>query len=134
MTRIFCILLLLSLPVLTNSSFNSYIFCCIFRSGLIVELDSFSFFSVDRDADEYFMGHTKRGKAYIFNHEHFDANPWLNQRTGTNKDRDDLCAILKDYDFDVTVFNDLTLKELNKESEKVERKLVRHIKSNKGNE
>ena len=71
---------------------------------------------MDRDADEYFLGHTKRGKAYIFNDEHFDMG-WR-ARTGTNKDRDDLCAILKDLDFEVTVFNDLTLKELNKEIKK----------------
>lgn len=70
---------------------------------------------MDRDAEDYFMGHAKRGKAYIFNHEYFNANLELNPRPGTNKDRDDLRKILRELDFDVTLFNDLTFNELNME-------------------
>ena len=70
---------------------------------------------MDRDAEDYFMGHSKRGKAYIFNHENFNASLELKPRSGTAKDRDNLYMRLRELEFDVTYFNDLTFNELSSE-------------------
>ena len=61
------------------------------------------------------MNHVKRGKACIFNHENFNPNLDLKPRAGTAKDRDNLYMRLRELDFDVTYFNDLTFNELNTE-------------------
>lgn len=61
------------------------------------------------------MNHVKRGKACIFNHENLNPNLDLKPRAGTSKDRDNLYMRLRELDFDVTYFNDLTFNELNTE-------------------
>lgn len=85
------------------------------QPGSTTDLPSFAFLPVDRDAEDYFMGHSKRGKAYIFNHENFNASLELKPRSGTAKDRDNLYMRLRELEFDVTYFNDLTFNELSSE-------------------
>ncbi len=86
-----------------------------FRPGSNTDLPSFAFLPVDRDSEAYNMNHIKRGKACIFNHENFNPNLDLKPRAGTAKDRDNLYMRLRELDFDVTYFNDLTFNELNTE-------------------
>ncbi|GLV43873.1 Death related ICE-like caspase [Carabus blaptoides fortunei] len=75
---------------------------------------------VDEDADAYPMHHRKR-KAIIFNHEIFEHDNLL-RRLGTQADVDRLNIVLKSYNFEVFVHNDLelghfctTLEEIRKE-------------------
>lgn len=89
-----------------------FLFC---RPGSHTDLPSFAFLPVDRDSEGYNMNHAKRGKAYIFNHENFLPSLELKARSGTAKDRDNLYMRLRELDFDVTYFNDLTFNELNTE-------------------
>lgn len=86
-----------------------------FRPGSSTDLPSFAFLPVDRDSETYNMSHSKRGKACIFNHENFNPNLDLKPRAGTSKDRDNLYMRLRELDFDVTYYNDLTFHELNNE-------------------
>merc|ERR1712071_549788 len=79
------------------------------------ELPSFAFLPIDRDSEIYNMNHLKRGKALIFNHENFNPNLELKARLGSAKDRDNLYMRLRDLDFEVSFFNDLTYSELNME-------------------
>lgn len=72
---------------------------------------------VDRYASDYNMNHPKRGFALVFNHEHFDI-PQLKSRTGTNVDCENLAITLKYLDFDVRVYKDLKLRDMQKEVEK----------------
>lgn len=69
---------------------------------------------VDRYASDYNMNHRKRGLALVFNHEYFDI-PQLKARTGTNVDCENLASTLKYLDFDVKVYKDLKLGDLQKE-------------------
>ena len=50
-----------------------------------------------------------------FNHENFNASLELKPRSGTAKDRDNLYMRLRELEFDVTYFNDLTFNELSSE-------------------
>ncbi|XP_050098176.1 uncharacterized protein LOC126579021 [Anopheles aquasalis] len=61
--------------------------------------------------EEYSMNHEKRGIAVVINQERFkdEKDP---TRHGTNKDRDDVCAVLKNLQFEVKVLNDRTKLEL----------------------
>jgi len=79
------------------------------------ELPSFSFLPTDRDSETYNMNHLKRGRALIFNHENFNSNLELKSRSGSAKDRDNLYMRLRDLDFEVSFFNDLTFSELTME-------------------
>lgn len=69
--------------------------------------------STEKDAWYYNMNHKYRGKAIIFNHEHFEIRD-LKPRAGTANDCLNLEASLKKLGFDVTPYVDLTLKELDK--------------------
>lgn len=62
---------------------------------------------------EYNMRHKERGMALIFNHERFDDKS-LTKRLGTNVDCKNLDATFKQLGFDVRVFNDRTLLEIQK--------------------
>lgn len=73
---------------------------------------------VERYACDYNMNHKRRGLALIFNHENFDV-PQLRSRAGTNVDCENLTASLKGLDFEVHVFKDLKLRDLQKEVERV---------------
>lgn len=73
---------------------------------------------VDRYASDYNMNHPKRGLALIFNHEHFEI-PQLKSRAGTNVDCENLASTLKHLDFDVRVYKDMKLRDMQKEVEKV---------------
>lgn len=66
---------------------------------------------VEKYAYEYNMNHKFRGKALIFNHEFFDLD-FLNDRKGTNVDRDSLMRSLKGLSFDVTDYNNFTTREI----------------------
>ena len=72
---------------------------------------------VEKDATHYNMSHRRRGKAYIFNHMHFDPVQQLVDRKGTNVDRDSLRVCLRQLDFEVEVFNDLPVKDIERELE-----------------
>lgn len=68
----------------------------------------------EKDAQHYNMGHRRRGRAFIFNHMHFDPRMQLKQRNGTNCDRDNLRVCLRQLDFDVEVHNDLPFKDIDR--------------------
>uniref|UniRef100_A0A182T656 Caspase family p20 domain-containing protein n=1 Tax=Anopheles maculatus TaxID=74869 RepID=A0A182T656_9DIPT len=72
---------------------------------------------VERYASDYNMNHKRRGLALIFNHENFDV-PQLKARAGTNVDCENLTATLKGLDFEVHVYKDLKLRDLQKEVER----------------
>jgi len=59
----------------------------------------------------YNMKHKKRGKAIIFNHTTFEDN-CLGPRKGTEKDAEDLKKILSKLRFDVSIHEDLRVKEI----------------------
>ncbi|XP_068155873.1 caspase [Drosophila tropicalis] len=67
--------------------------------------------ATERHAAEYNMKHKQRGMALIFNHEHFDV-PTLKSRAGTNVDCDNLTRVLKQLDFEVTVYKDCRYKDI----------------------
>lgn len=76
------------------------------------DIPSFAFQPVTVNDELYNMNHPKRGKAYIFNHEQFNQELDLKSRSGTNKDRDNLYMRLRELEFEVSYFNDLTFNEL----------------------
>lgn len=59
---------------------------------------------------EVYKKHEKRGMAVIFSHKEYDIN--LPPRYGTDKDRDDLYAILRHLKFDVSAYDDLCSAEI----------------------
>lgn len=65
--------------------------------------------TTDRLDEEYKMDHPNRGKAIIFNHEHFDEH---STRIGTKKDCQDLKECLEKLKFDVEVCPDYTCNEI----------------------
>lgn len=67
------------------------------------------------------MNHKHRGVALIFNHENFSPKTHLNTRHGTDVDVERLEAVLKDFNFDVKVLNDLRLSKMFKELEQGKR-------------
>ena len=91
------------------------------------ELPSFAFLPIDRDSENYNMNHLKRGKALIFNHENFNPNLELKSRSGSARDRDNLYMRLRDLDFEVSFFNDLTYSELTREIMKCKAKYHFHF-------
>lgn len=66
---------------------------------------------VERYASEYNMKHKNRGLALIFNHETFEI-PSLKARAGTNVDCENLYQTLKLLNFDVQIYKDKKLKEI----------------------
>ena len=68
----------------------------------------------EKDATHYNMSHRRRGKAYIFNHMHFDPVQQLKARNGTDADRDNLRVCLRQLDFEVEVFEDLSVKDIDR--------------------
>ena len=65
-----------------------------------------------KDDERYNMNHRRRGRAIIFNHLNFHHSLGLNTRNGTNCDRDNLRINLRQLDFDVSVYDDLPGKEV----------------------
>ena len=57
------------------------------------------------------MFHPKRGKAYILNHKKYTMD--MEPRAGSDVDRDALAASLRKLDFEVTLYEDLTVGEIN---------------------
>lgn len=57
------------------------------------------------------MDHNKRGIAVIFNQMHFSM-PSCSTREGTNKDRNSLETLFKNFGFEVLVHDDLTIAEI----------------------
>ncbi|KAL0113110.1 hypothetical protein PUN28_012371 [Cardiocondyla obscurior] len=70
-----------------------------------------------RYATYYNMNHSKRGLAFIFNHEFFTV-PHLKPRYGTNVDCENLSNSLKNLSFDVKDFHNLTFKDVLNQLEK----------------
>jgi len=66
----------------------------------------------EREDARYNMNHTRRGRAIIFNHMYFDPGHNLSTRHGTNVDRDSLSLCLKQLHFQVEVFNDLPVRDI----------------------
>ena len=67
----------------------------------------------ERFATHYNMNHRKRGLALIFNHEHFEI-PQLRSRAGTNVDCENLREALEALHFDVSIYKDLKLRDIQK--------------------
>lgn len=57
---------------------------------------------------EYKMNHDSRGIALIFNHETY-FNQRCSRRHGTSLDRDRLSNVLESFNFEVKIFNDLSV-------------------------
>lgn len=68
-----------------------------------------SFLLTEAHADEYYMKHPRRGKAIIFNHEHFDKEE---RREGTHADVEKLKLTLKELKFEIDVCNDFEYTEV----------------------
>lgn len=71
---------------------------------------------VERYASEYNMKHLKRGMAIIFNHENFEI-PSLKSRAGTNVDCENLYQALTHLNFEVSLYKDLKLREIQSQIE-----------------
>ena len=67
--------------------------------------------STARNATHYRMDHKYRGKALIFNHEHFMSES-LSQRDGTHADVVNITKQLKRIGFNVCTYKDRKAKEL----------------------
>lgn len=72
----------------------------------------------DKDSLFYNMKHEKRGMAFIFNHENFEKT-YLNKRTGSAVDRNNLEEVLKKLGFEVEVYDNLTSEELKYRIQKI---------------
>ncbi|XP_058456374.1 uncharacterized protein LOC131433793 [Malaya genurostris] len=60
--------------------------------------------------EEYYdMSNKRRGIALVFNHKDFST---MSTRNGTDKDRDNICNVLEDLEFEVRVFDNFARKEL----------------------
>ncbi|XP_060876415.1 caspase-1-like [Metopolophium dirhodum] len=98
----------LNQPGMDTSDAGSF-YSCLTTPGKSVGVSS-----TDKDAWYYNMHHTKRGKAIIFNHEHFQIeNKNLESRVGTEVDCRNLEVSLNNLGFSVTPYENLTLDELN---------------------
>lgn len=60
---------------------------------------------------DYDMYHTKRGVAFIFNHEKFDDSN-LGRRYGTEVDAENLKKTFENLGFEVRLFNDQSVLEM----------------------
>ncbi|XP_057366928.1 caspase-1-like isoform X2 [Daphnia carinata] len=69
---------------------------------------------VDRDARVYNMQHKRRGKAYIFNHDLFDASLNLSERVGSKTDVSNLERVLSQLDFEVSCFHNYGITSVNR--------------------
>lgn len=76
--------------------------------------------TTQRFATEYNMNHAKRGIALIFNHENFEITS-LKSRTGTNVDCQHLYESLKNLHFDVSIYKDFKLSEIQSEIQDIAR-------------
>ncbi|XP_067010536.2 caspase-1 [Anabrus simplex] len=74
--------------------------------------------------EEYNMTHDRRGLALIFNHYRFQ-DIRLQERTGTQKDCDDLSEVLRNLGFDVEIYHDLTYRDIRNKLEEV--RTMNHI-------
>ena len=71
-----------------------------------------------KDETLYHMGHSRRGRALIFNQQRFQRSD-LAEREGTEKDAQDLKNVLTKRGFDVRIYNDKTLSFIRKELKSV---------------
>lgn len=65
--------------------------------------------TVTKYAPYYKMNHSKRGLAYIFNHQKFEECP---ERHGTKQDVNRLTHTLSNLNFEVNVFTDLRYQDI----------------------
>lgn len=63
------------------------------------------------DDEFYDMTHPNQGIALIFNNQIFD-NPLLNERIGTQKDRDSMEQLMNKFGFHVQIYQDYTVREI----------------------
>ena len=68
---------------------------------------------VERDADDYNMSHSRRGRALIINNDMFDNN-FITPRKGSHVDVEKLESVFSDLEFEVTVFDNKTFQEIKK--------------------
>lgn len=61
----------------------------------------------------YNMRHPKRGKCLIINNKSFDIHTRLNDRKGTEMDGKALRELFVSLDFDVSVYNDASARDIN---------------------
>lgn len=71
------------------------------------------------DSEDYFMNYPKRGLCLIFNHKIFDPHTGLNKRNGTDADSARLYCRFRELQFDVKMYKDLKVKEVEKELQKI---------------
>jgi len=64
------------------------------------------------DAGEYNMGHEKRGRVIILNHEKYKEGLGPEERTGTNADKMCLKQCFEKLKFDVDIHDDLKVHEV----------------------
>jgi hypothetical protein len=91
--------------------------CCRVRSHTL-ETINYDFRQVtapiDADAEEYNMEHEKRGRAIIFNHEKYEKYLYLDDRTGTDIDKQCLKECFEKLKFDVEVYDDFSREDIKK--------------------
>ncbi|XP_055383910.1 caspase-like [Condylostylus longicornis] len=106
---------------MNDSEFNSKDAADAFGTGRGDTHERIAKMPVERYAAEYNMKHDNRGLAIIFNHENFDI-PSLKSRAGTNVDCENLFRALKQLAFEVHVYKDKKLKEIQYIIEQISRK------------
>ncbi|GBM44898.1 Caspase [Araneus ventricosus] len=67
------------------------------------------------ESEDYSMKYGKIGKCLIFNHKLFEPHTRLNDRNGTDADAARLYCRFRELGFEVTLFTDLKVKEVEKE-------------------
>ncbi|MPC10163.1 Caspase-1 [Portunus trituberculatus] len=68
--------------------------------------------STAAESFRYATSHKKRGHCVIFNHRYFDRVTGLGERNGTDRDRDQVKMLFSQLEFDVKVYDNLTVKEI----------------------
>lgn len=73
--------------------------------------------TTDPHAFKYNMSHARRGQCIVFNHDKFE-NSSLNKRDGSDKDVDSILYSFQKLEFEVTVYDNLCVKEIKEILEK----------------
>ena len=77
-----------------------------------ITLSTLADLKISEDEEAYNMRHPRRGMAIIFNHKDFEPPLGLTQRKGTDRDKENLCNVLQQLDFEIHVYDDLNYKEV----------------------
>lgn len=82
-------------------------------------LATLPYLPLSEDEDAYDMSHPRRGMAIIFNHKNFVPQLGLSERKGTERDKEKLCVVLEQLNFEVLVYDDLNFKDVERTLESI---------------